>query len=139
MRKVFFSLIFLAAVIGGLLVYGSIRGTSSLVLNPDEVRAKAENGDLKRIRVGGRVSQEPIDYVVTPKFRLSFTILNPNREHETLPVVYYGVKPDMFEAGRDVLLDGDFMDGTLVATTLLTQCPSKYEPPHPVNHGEEKR
>lgn len=131
MRKVFFSLVFLALVIGGTLIYQSTRVSSSLVLNPHEVRAKANGGALHRIRVGGRVSNDAIDYAVTPKFKLSFSIHHPTDSSETLPVVYYGIKPDMFESGRDVLIDGDFVEGTLIATTLLTQCPSKYEPPTP--------
>lgn len=131
MQKVFFSLIFLALVIGGTLIYQSTRISSSLVLDPHQVREKANGGSLKRIRVGGRVSNDAIEYSVTPKFKLSFSIHHPTDNSETLPVVYYGIKPDMFESGRDVLIDGDFVDGTLMATTLLTQCPSKYEPPTP--------
>jgi cytochrome c-type biogenesis protein CcmE len=37
----------------------------------------------------------------------------------------------MFQAGRDVLIDGDFKDGKIVAAKLQTQCPSKYEPAVP--------
>jgi cytochrome c-type biogenesis protein CcmE len=37
----------------------------------------------------------------------------------------------MFQAGRDVLIDGDFKNGTIVAAKLQTQCPSKYEPAMP--------
>ena len=37
----------------------------------------------------------------------------------------------MFTAGRDVIIDGEYKDGVLQAQKLLTQCPSKYEPPSP--------
>jgi len=46
-------------------------------------------------------------------------------------VVYRGLRPDMFSAGRDVIIDGSFEGGSVVANTLLTQCPSKYEAPSP--------
>ncbi len=48
-----------------------------------------------------------------------------------VPVVYQGLRPDMFEAGRDVIIDGEFKDGVVIASSLLTQCPSKYEAPSP--------
>ena len=49
----------------------------------------------------------------------------------TVAVEYRNLKPDMFQAGRDVLIDGDFKGGTIVAAKLQTQCPSKYEPALP--------
>ena len=48
-----------------------------------------------------------------------------------VPVIYRGLRPDMFTAGRDVIIDGSFENGTVVASSLLTQCPSKYEAPSP--------
>jgi cytochrome c-type biogenesis protein CcmE len=48
-----------------------------------------------------------------------------------VPVVYQGLRPDMFSAGRDVIIDGEYRDGLVIASTLLTQCPSKYEAPSP--------
>ena len=56
----------------------------------------------------------------------------------TVPVVFNGVRPDMFAPGRDVIIDGNFANGTLEATKLLTQCPSKYEPPDPVKQQQPK-
>jgi cytochrome c-type biogenesis protein CcmE len=59
---------------------------------------------------------------------LSFRVNNPAGGEDTVPVVYNGLKPDMFQAGRDVLIDGDLVNGTIEAAKLQTQCPSKYEP-----------
>ncbi|NIQ00058.1 MAG: hypothetical protein GWM98_06255, partial [Nitrospinaceae bacterium] len=65
----------------------------------------------------------------------------------TLPVVYKGVTPDMFEGGREVVVEGTLgTDGVFHANTLLTSCPSKYEAEkeagktHPGNipYGKEK-
>ena len=47
-----------------------------------------------------------------------------------IPVTYKKLKPDMFAAGRDVIIDGNFINGKVEALNLLTQCPSKYEPPN---------
>jgi cytochrome c-type biogenesis protein CcmE len=52
----------------------------------------------------------------------------PSGEGEArLPVQYKGVKPDMFQAGVSVMVEGRIgQDGSLLASTLMTSCPSKY-------------
>jgi cytochrome c-type biogenesis protein CcmE len=96
--------------------------------------AKDPKEIVRRIRVGGRVADLPIDYATEPTLRLSFRIMDPGKSEpstieNTIAVVYEGLRPDMFAAGRDVIIDGHFEGGILYAATLLTQCPSKYEPP----------
>lgn len=138
MGKVFISLVIVFIVVGGALVYKATQTTSALVLSPSEVLTKGAARDLKRIRVGGRVV-DPIQYQTEPQMILSFSVRNPTGSEEVVPVVYRGLKPDMFAAGRDVLIDGDFVGGTIQAAKLQTQCPSKYEPVVPgakPPHGE---
>lgn len=130
MGKVFISLVFLFIVCGGVLVFQATKGTSSLVLSPSEVLVKAPSGSLRRIRVGGRVV-DPVSYQTEPRMVLSFRVKSPAGGEDTVPVVYNGLKPDMFQAGRDVLIDGDLVNGTIEAAKLQTQCPSKYEPAAP--------
>lgn len=127
MGKIFISLVLLFIVCGGALVFQATRGTSSLVLTPSQVLEKGASRDLKRIRVGGRVV-DPVNYQTEPSMVLSFSVRNPAGGGEAVPVVYRGLKPDMFAGGRDVLIDGDFVGGTIRAAKLQTQCPSKYEP-----------
>jgi cytochrome c-type biogenesis protein CcmE len=43
-------------------------------------------------------------------------------------VAYRGILPDMFAAGREVVVEGRYGDGALAARQILTSCPSKYEP-----------
>ena len=45
-------------------------------------------------------------------------------------VVYHGTVPDLFHAGREVVVTGALRDGTFVAQdgSLTTKCPSKYAP-----------
>ena len=49
-----------------------------------------------------------------------------------VPVVYHGSVPDLFRAGRDVVVSGSLVHGTFIAQrdTLVTKCPSKYQPKH---------
>lgn len=137
----FISLIIAAVAICGFLILQATQESVATVLIPEQLlRGETGKADLKRIRVGGKVSSGPVEYEVTPSFLLKFSILNPGKAEaapfdpaHAVPVVYQGIKPDMFTAGRDVIIDGEFREGTLYASKLLTQCPSKYEPPSPVS------
>jgi len=142
MNRVFISLVIGFAVVGALLIFQTTRTTSSTVYKPSELAIVAPGSVLTRIRVAGRVADDrPVDYQVQPKLRLAFSIHDPGVDPDskiaskdplaTIPVVYQGVRPDMFTTGRDVIIDGEFRDGTLQAAQLLTQCPSKYEAPEP--------
>lgn len=130
MGRIFVSLVVFFIVVGSVLVYQATQGTSSLVLLPSELVSKAHASGISRIRVGGRVV-EPIDYQTEPSFILKFRVSDPSGGELTVPVEYRGLKPDMFQAGRDVLIDGDFDSGVIQAAKLQTQCPSKYEPAVP--------
>ena len=48
----------------------------------------------------------------------------------TVSVVYHGTVPDLFKPGRRVVVDGTLRHGVFVgkADTLVTKCPSKYQP-----------
>ena len=151
----FFVLIGLTLAIGTLVVYQATRTSASLVAKPSDL-ASSTDTTLSRVRVAGRVTQDQIEYQLEPSIRLSFSISDPPPKTgdtktgdkplseppsattpvgvipvSVIPVVYEGIKPDMFAAGRDVLIDGEFKGGVLYAHKLLTQCPSKYEPPSP--------
>jgi cytochrome c-type biogenesis protein CcmE len=130
MGRIFVSLVVFFIVVGSVLVYQATQGTSSLVLMPSELLSKAHASGLSRIRVGGKVV-EPIEYQTEPSFILKFKVTDPAGGDHVVPVEYHGLKPDMFQAGRDVLIDGDFQSGVIQAAKLQTQCPSKYEPAMP--------
>ena len=45
-----------------------------------------------------------------------------------MKIVYDGPIPDVFDEGREVIVEGKLRnDGTLVATEVTAKCPSKYE------------
>jgi cytochrome c-type biogenesis protein CcmE len=48
----------------------------------------------------------------------------------SVPVVYRGSVPDLFNPGRDVSVRGKLVNGVFVAErdSLVTKCPSKYAP-----------
>jgi cytochrome c-type biogenesis protein CcmE len=125
--------IFLLVIIVGLVVllsYQATKSAASAVFIPSALKESSK--DIQRIRVAGKVANAPIDYQTDPNMKLTFNLRDTDKpDSEGVPVIYLGLKPDMFAVGRDVIIDGDFIGGTVQATNLLTQCPSKYEPPTP--------
>lgn len=132
MNRMFLSIVLVFVVVGGLLIFQMTRQTSSAVLLPSELLSEQSAAKLARVKVGGKVA-ELVSYTLEP-IELKFRIGDPGAESassglQNVPVVYNGLKPDMFAVGRDVIIEGEYKEGTLRAHKLLTQCPSKYEPP----------
>jgi cytochrome c-type biogenesis protein CcmE len=120
-----------AAVVVAAIVYLMFSGTSgstAYFLTVPELQQKMSTLQGEPIRVAGKVTTDPIHWDVQ-KLSLAFSI----GEGETrIPVSYKGIKPDMFQAGADVIVEGKLgQDGVLMASNLMTSCPSKYQ--------EEKR
>src|SRR5690606_19121203 len=131
------SIVITFVVIAGRLLFQASQTATATVYVPSQLSAQGQDVVLRRVRLGGKVADLPVQYVVEPEFELRFMIEDSVPEGESpaesvarVPVVYRGVKPDMFAPGRDVILDGEYVHGEFVASSLLTQCPSKYEPPH---------
>lgn len=129
MNRLFLSLVFGFIVIGGLLILQATRESASVVLLPSDLLQKHPSEILRRVRVAGTVSSLPVQYRVQPEISLAFHIEDPGDAERSVPVLYQGLKPDMFAPGRDVIIDGEYSGGVLRAAKLMTQCPSKYEPP----------
>src|SRR3974377_375052 len=78
----------------------------------------------QRVRLHGMVSEQ--DYSVskaglTARFQLQ-------GKTQMLPVVYRGTVPHMFQAGRNVVVEGKVdKAGIFQADILMTKCASKYE------------
>lgn len=130
-NKTFILLVLGMVAVAAFLVFQATRESSSVVLRPLDLVGLTPGQELHRIRVGGKVADAAIDYVTEPGMLLKFTLADLNNPAAHVPVVYEGLKPDMFTAGRDVIIDGEYVGGVLLASKLLTQCPSKYEPPKP--------
>ena len=93
----------------------------------------------QRVRIHGKVAADGFDAsksLLTAKFNLT------GKGDESVPVVYRGVVPDLFEAGRDVVVEGRRdAAGVFQADVLMTKCASKYEPdsPHSNSAKAEKQ
>lgn len=130
-----FAVIFVVTLAIVFLVSSAISNTAKAVVTVDQLLR--ESGDASRIRLGARVTEDEINYQTHPEFLLRFTVRDIASPQGKIAVEYRGMKPDTLRAGRDVILEGDFKGNTFIASSLLTQCPSKYEVPVPPGTSEQ--
>jgi cytochrome c-type biogenesis protein CcmE len=123
----------LAASIG-YLMFAGVQTSSTYYFTIAEFLPRKEQLVGEGVRVAGRVNEGSLQKQTSAKgTEMTFTIgdfAGPDRVpvEGTLAVAYTGVVPDMFAEGRDVIIEGRYVDGTLQAHTVMTSCPSKYEP-----------
>jgi cytochrome c-type biogenesis protein CcmE len=111
-----------AAALAVFLLYTSIAGGGTPSLRPSTLA-----GHTAKVSVAGRVLK-PVtgdSHGAGLHFRLRDVTGTA-----TVPVVYKGSVPDLFRAGRDIVVQGHMRNGVFVAIpgTLVTKCPSKYTP-----------
>jgi cytochrome c-type biogenesis protein CcmE len=110
------------------LMFSGATGNTAYFITVPELQHRLTSLQGESLRIAGKVTTDPIDWNVQ-NLSLAFTM---GEGESRLPVRYRGVKPDMFQAGADVIVEGKLgHDGVLQASILMTSCPSKYQ--------EEKR
>lgn len=109
------------------LVYAGTKDNLVYYYEVDEVQAAAAGTDGK-IRISGDVVEGSI-VKDDEERRIRFAISDPSASMpKTIPVVYTGTVPDIFQEGIQVVVEGRLAsDGTFEAETLLAKCPSKYQ------------
>ena len=110
-----------AVLLATALVYTSF-SASTEARSPSELLAEQPTGSSEVFGkvVAGSVERDG------PKMR--FEIADRDDPSKSVPVTYSGQVPDPFREGREVIVDGELVDGTLVAEkdSLITKCPSKF-------------
>ena len=106
------------------LIFSSIGGSTAYYLTLAELKAQGADAFGKKVRVTGIVDGDTIEWDER-SLNLRFDIAD---ESGRLAVAYYGVRPDMFQAEAEVVVEGSLTEGGLFeASNLLLKCPSKYE------------
>ncbi len=120
---VLFVVIFSSAAIG-LMVYG-LSGNINLFFPPAEIAAgKAPVG--QSIRVGGMVVDGSIERS-TDSLKITFELTD---YQATVPVVFEGILPDLFDEGQGAVAAGRLNDqGVLMASEVLAKHDENYMPP----------
>ncbi|MFT4301488.1 MAG: cytochrome c maturation protein CcmE [Desulfovibrio sp.] len=117
-------LLFLGGV--GYLTYSGFSENSVYFLNVSEARA-ATPEKLTSARLFGTVASEGIEKASAGS-GVNFLLEDKDNASQTIAVRYKGTVPDTFKAGAEVIVEGGMdAQGSFVAKTLMTKCPSKYE------------
>jgi cytochrome c-type biogenesis protein CcmE len=111
-----------AAALAVFLLYTSIAGGGTPTIRPSQLA-----GHKGRVSLMGAVVGKPVGDAHAAGLRFQ---LRDVKGTALVPVVYKGTVPDLFRTGRDVVVDGRLRNGvfTAVPNTLVTKCPSKYQP-----------
>jgi cytochrome c-type biogenesis protein CcmE len=127
------------------LIVTAVRNTAEYYLTVNEVRVRETELSGQMLRVAGRVQPASIGWDPTT-LTLQFAIAQPppgdgepivktvagtaSADGPPFRVISRGQpKPDMFAAGRDVIVEGRLgPNNTIEARQVLTSCPSKYAP-----------
>jgi len=108
-------------VVLGWLIFTNIEGATAHYLTVEELLAQGPSDQM--VRVSGLVVGNTIDWD-PQRLILRFEIAG---EDGSLPVLYQGVRPDMFQDGAQTVVEGRYASsGLFEASTLLLKCPSKY-------------
>lgn len=130
-RKLWVGALIVAAVVV-YLILSSLGGATAYYLTVSELKAQGAASGGKAVRVSGVVREESITYDPQNSL-LTFELVDATG---TLPVIYKGARPDMFQGGAEAVVEGRYeADGQFRATNLLLKCPSKYEDAATVQAG----
>lgn len=113
------------AILGAIiyLVYANTQASAVYYLTVPELK-HCSTCMARSVRVAGIVQSNSIQHD-DQKQSVSFTIAD---SHQTLPVTYSGVVPDIFRPGVQVVVEGHYTgSGPFEAQTLLAKCPSKFQ------------
>ena|SRR2546427_4246974 len=115
------------AVIGSVayLILSGVKQTGLHYMTVAELARLSEAPPAGGFRLDGKVAAGSVVYDQRAP-RLQFRMTDGD---EAIGVVYEGLMPDAFAAGREVVVEGVYKhdDKTLHASKLVTKCPSKYE------------
>jgi cytochrome c-type biogenesis protein CcmE len=108
-------------VVIGWLIFSNVQGSTAYYLTVEELKTVGPSDRM--VRVSGLVVGETIDWD-PQQMTLRFEIAD---EGGSLPVIFKGVRPDMFQDGAQAVVEGKHTTkGVFEATSLLLKCPSKY-------------
>ena len=116
----------IAALLGVFAVYTALIGDTTPLIGVAEAAAGKHQGEV--VRLAGKVVSHSGDAGTPAGLRI---VLADNTTGQTTVLVYHGSVPDAFRDGRRVVIDGTERAGVFQAKadTLVTKCPSKYQPP----------
>lgn len=117
----------LTVIVMSLLITAGFKNSSGSYLTIEEALAMQNNGATqsgKFIQMEGNLAPDSAVWD-QDQIRLNFGLTDGNN---TIKVVYNSVKPDNFDSGYPIIVEGKFTsEKEFVAEKVLVKCPSKYE------------
>ena len=114
-------LVILGAV--GYLIYANTQTNAAYDMTVSELK-QCSGCMAQAVRVEGTVQKGSIQRDEATQ-QLAFMISDGS---QSIPVVYTGVVPDIFNSGIQVVVEGHYSShSAFQAQTLLTKCPSKFQ------------
>ena len=119
-------------LIGGLIIFGvlaaiSISGLQEMTVyfyTPEEISSDKDSFQEKNIRIGALVQPGSVQWDAKT-LKLSFNVTEDSKTF--IPVVYQGIKPDMFKEGQGVVVEGKMKNDTFYAHQLLVKHSEEYK------------
>lgn len=121
-RFVWLSLTALAILGGVIFIFSALNQSMMYFVNPTELLTKSTNTPL---RLGGMVEKGSIQRT-TQDMKINFNVTDFTT---TIPVVYHGITPDLFQEGQGVVADGTWDGSVFIATKILAKHDENYMPP----------
>lgn len=128
--KIFIPILLACAVLFWMINLSVQESANKVVRVPELL---ASESSQTRVRLGARLTADEVIVKTEPERIVQFVVTDMKEpEKGSVKVTYKGVMPDTLRPGRDVIMEGSYgpQDG-FSATSLSTQCPSKYQPPDP--------
>ncbi|RAU83972.1 cytochrome c maturation protein CcmE domain-containing protein [Pontibacter arcticus] len=114
-----------------IMIIMSTAGDASTYVSFGEAIERAEDGDMTKVHVVGRLKKDQQDHIVGMQYDpikdpnyFTFMLVDTNRVEQQ--VVYYNPKPQDFERSEQVVITGNMQQNVFVADKILLKCPSKY-------------
>ncbi len=137
--KIYITIIIVVICLAALIFAATKSNAKAVVTISELMQKKIIN---TKVQIGAQVAHDSkIESISSPKRIVKFSIVDRikkdkykdtdimTKSQKKLQVVYSGIMPDTLRAGRDVIVQGVYDGEVFNAYQLLTQCPSKYEPP----------
>lgn len=111
-----------AGVLAVFLLYTAVAGKSTPTLTPSQLAAHTGNLAIVGVVVG------PLRGDSHSASGLRFALTDPSgtRSKEVLVSYHGSAPPPLFQVGRSVVVTGNYANGRLAGTDIVTKCPSKY-------------
>ena len=121
--RLILAVLIIMGAVGFLIFFGMQQGVGQ-ILTIEEALQKKYDINISFIQMEGQINYDTVIYEPN-KPLITFDITD---EKNNITVIFKDVKPDNFDSGYPIIVEGRFLENDrFLADKLLVKCPSKYE------------